>query len=46
MIKFLSLFQGLDLDWEFPKGGDDKRNFVDLLKVSVFAQMLLFIDES
>lgn len=25
-------FDGLDLDWEFPKGSDDKRNFVDLLK--------------
>lgn len=25
-------FDGLDLDWEFPKGSDDKKNFVDLLK--------------
>lgn len=25
-------FDGLDLDWEFPKGTDDKKNFVDLLK--------------
>ena len=25
-------FDGLDLDWEFPKGSDDKKNFVDLLR--------------
>ncbi|UYV64528.1 Cht7 [Cordylochernes scorpioides] len=25
-------FDGLDLDWEFPRGNDDKRNFVALLK--------------
>jgi chitinase, putative len=26
-------FDGLDLDWEFPKGPEDKRNFVELVKV-------------
>ncbi|UXI16054.1 hypothetical protein NH340_JMT01997 [Sarcoptes scabiei] len=25
-------FDGLDLDWEFPKGSDDKKNFADLVK--------------
>ena len=25
-------FDGLDLDWEYPKGADDKRNFVSLVK--------------
>lgn len=25
-------FDGLDVDWEFPRGPEDKKNFVDLLK--------------
>ncbi|KAF5280513.1 hypothetical protein FQA39_LY18035, partial [Lamprigera yunnana] len=25
-------FDGLDVDWEYPKGGDDKKNYVHLLK--------------
>lgn len=33
-LKFLRdrNFDGLDVDWEFPRGSDDKRNFVLLLK--------------
>lgn len=33
-------FDGLDVDWEYPKGNDDKKNFVLLLKGTPFAILL------